>query len=83
MIKLAIVVNFSLANLLSCINSSANFLVYMLRGKKFRDAFLVTYGCKIRNRRQGRQGFLTRQQTTGTLEKPNNFLILHKFFMEF
>ena len=34
---------FSLANLFACINSSANFLIYMLRGKKFRDAFLSTY----------------------------------------
>jgi len=33
----------SLANLFACINSSANFLIYMLRGKKFRDAFLSTY----------------------------------------
>ena len=33
----------SLANLFTCINSSANFLVYMLRGKKFRDLFFATY----------------------------------------
>ena len=37
---------FSLANLMCCFNSAANFLVYMLRGKKFRDAFLHTYGCR-------------------------------------
>ena len=36
----------SLANLSTCINSAANFLVYMLRGKKFRDFFLETYCCK-------------------------------------
>jgi len=36
----------SLANLMCCFNSAANFLVYMLRGKKFRDAFLHTYGCR-------------------------------------
>ena len=35
----------SLANLSSCVNSAANFLVYMLRGKKFRDLFLDTYCC--------------------------------------
>ena len=33
----------SLANLSSCINSAANFMVYMIRGKKFRDLFLETY----------------------------------------
>ena len=33
----------SLSNILVCINSSANFLLYMLRGKKFRDAFCQTY----------------------------------------
>ncbi len=36
----------SLSNLSTCVNSSANFLVYMLRGKKFRDLFLETYCCK-------------------------------------
>ena len=36
----------SFANLSSCVNSSANFLIYMLRGKKFRDLFLETYCCK-------------------------------------
>ena len=35
----------SLANLSTCVNSAANFLVYMLRGKKFRDLFLETYCC--------------------------------------
>ena len=35
----------SLANLSTCVNSAANFLVYMLRGKKFRDLFLDTYCC--------------------------------------
>jgi hypothetical protein len=34
-----------LANLSTCVNSAANFLVYMLRGKKFRDLFLETYCC--------------------------------------
>ena len=33
----------SISNLLTVINSAANFLVYMLRGKKFRDLFLQTY----------------------------------------
>ena len=36
---------FSYANLLSVINSAANFLVYMLRGRKFRKAFISTYNC--------------------------------------
>ncbi len=33
----------SMSNLLICFNSAANFLLYMLRGKKFRDAFCQTY----------------------------------------
>jgi len=40
---MVVLINFSLSNLLSCVNSSANFLLYMLRGKKFRDAFCQTY----------------------------------------
>ena len=40
---------FSLSNLFACVNSAANFLIYMLRGKKFRDAFLQTYGMKRRS----------------------------------
>ena len=35
--------NYSFANLLPCVNSAANFLVYMLRGEKFRSAFVRTY----------------------------------------
>ena len=35
----------SVSNLMSVLNSAANFLVYMLRGRKFREAFLRTYGC--------------------------------------
>ena len=34
---------FSVGNLMPCINSAMNFLIYMLRGKKFRDAFKSTY----------------------------------------
>ena len=33
----------SLSNLFAVVNSAANFLIYMLRGKKFRDLFLKTY----------------------------------------
>ena len=33
----------SVANLSCCINSAGNFILYMLRGKKFRDAFIKTY----------------------------------------
>ena len=33
----------SISNLLTVVNSAANFLIYMLRGKKFRDIFLKTY----------------------------------------
>ena len=33
----------SLANLLCCINSAVNFMLYMLRGQKFRKAFRETY----------------------------------------
>ena len=36
----------TLSNLLMCINSAANFLMYMVRGTKFRRAFIDTYtGC--------------------------------------
>ena len=44
----------SLANLFCCINSAANFLFYMLRGKKFRDAFKQTYfsTCRLDSRGQ-------------------------------
>jgi len=45
----------------------------MLRGKKFRDAFLVTYGCKTHSR-QGHQGFLMRQQTTRSVSGPKTFI---------
>ncbi|XP_059079468.1 G-protein coupled receptor daf-37-like [Tigriopus californicus] len=37
------VIRFS--HLLVCINSSANFLIYLLRGQKFREAWMKTYGC--------------------------------------
>ena len=33
----------SLGNLFCCINSAVNFLLYMIRGRKFRDAFYNTY----------------------------------------
>jgi len=33
----------SFGNLFVCINSAANFLLYMVRGKKFREAFYQTY----------------------------------------
>ena len=36
----------TLSNLLMCINSAANFLMYMVRGTKFRRAFLQTYACR-------------------------------------
>ncbi|XP_059085077.1 FMRFamide receptor-like [Tigriopus californicus] len=36
----------SLSNLLMCINSAANFLMYMVRGTKFRRAFILTYSVK-------------------------------------
>ena len=39
----------SLGNLFCCINSASNFLLYMLRGKKFRDAFHQTYFSWISN----------------------------------
>ena len=44
----------SLAQLFCCINSSANFLFYMLRGKKFRDAFKQTYFCTSQGQGQNR-----------------------------
>ena len=33
----------SISNLFCCINSAGNFLLYMIRGKKFRDAFMKMY----------------------------------------
>ena len=33
----------SFGNLFVCVNSAANFLMYMIRGKKFREAFCQTY----------------------------------------
>ena len=33
----------SLGNLFVCINSAANFLVYMIKGKRFREAFCRSY----------------------------------------
>ena len=43
----------SISNLLTVVNSAANFLIYMLRGKKFRDLFLQTYFRKcFRNSRE-------------------------------
>ena len=33
----------SLGNLFVCINSAANFLVYMIKGKRFREAFCHSY----------------------------------------
>ena len=33
----------SLGNLFCCINSAANFLVYMIKGKRFREAFCHSY----------------------------------------
>ena len=40
---ISIDVSKSLGNLFVCINSAANFLLYMVRGKKFREAFYQTY----------------------------------------
>lgn len=56
----------SLANLSSCVNSAANFLVYMLRGKKFRDLFLDTYCC-CRTRRRGSRDHLSRYSRTSVV----------------
>ena len=33
----------SFGNLFVCVNSAANFLMYMIKGKKFREAFCQTY----------------------------------------
>ena len=51
----------SLSNLLVCFNSAANFLLYMLRGKKFRDAFCQTYFWIL---------FKCRRKTSGNGESP-------------
>ena len=42
----------SISNVLTVVNSAANFLIYMLRGKKFRDLFLQTYFSKCIQRSQ-------------------------------
>ena len=47
-IKIDIIASFG--NLFVCINSAANFLLYMVKGEKFRDAFCQTYFfCKSSN----------------------------------
>ena len=52
----------SFGNLFVCINSAANFLLYMVRGKKFREAFYQTYfSC-----RQEEPGRLSRSDTRTT-----------------
>ena len=52
----------SFGNLFVCINSAANFLLYMVRGKKFREAFYQTYfSC-----RQQEPGILSRSDTRTT-----------------
>ena len=50
----------NLGNLLCCVNSAVNFLLYMVRGKRFRHAFYTTYfwghirennfGCEMKKR---------------------------------
>ena len=41
----------SLGNLFVCVNSAANFLVYMIKGKRFREAFCHSYfSCSEENR---------------------------------
>ena len=42
----------SVSNLFCCINSAGNFMLYMLRGKKFRDAFIKMYCQCIPNSRK-------------------------------
>ena len=46
----------SLGNLFVCINSAANFLVYMIKGKRFREAFCHSYfSCSEENRPANQQ----------------------------
>ena len=49
-------------NLFVCINSAANFLMYMVKGKKFRDAFCQTYFlCGPKNNERNTRSFITGQ----------------------
>ena len=66
---------FSLANLFACINSAANFLIYMLRGKKFRKAFCDTYSwCSS----GGNNSQMPTARTTYTLRKLEGTMTTHR-----
>ena len=58
----------TLSNLLMCINSAANFLMYMVRGTKFRRAFLQTYACRPCRRRMDRTGVIGMAASKGVTQ---------------
>ena len=47
----------SLGNLFCCINSAANFLVYIIKGKNFREAFFDKYFCFCQQDTHGQDAF--------------------------
>ena len=47
----------SLGNLFCCINSAANFLVYIIKGKNFREAFFDKYFYFCKQDTHGEEAF--------------------------
>ena len=47
----------SMGNLFCCINSAANFLVYIIKGKNFREAFFDKYFCFCQQDTHGQDAF--------------------------
>ena len=57
-----------------CINSAANFLLYMVKGEKFRDAFCQTYfSCKSSNVLPNHSTNLTMTSRTNSISIRKNY----------
>ena len=73
-IKIDIIASFG--NLFVCINSAANFLLYMVKGEKFRDAFCQTYfSCKSSNILPNHSANLTMTSRTNSISIRKNYSI--------
>ena len=71
-IKIDIIASFG--NLFVCINSAANFLLYMVKGEKFRDAFCQTYfSCKPSNVLPNHSTNLTMTSRTNSISIRKNY----------
>ena len=71
-IKIDIIASFG--NLFVCINSAANFLLYMVKGEKFRDAFCQTYfSCKSSNILPNHSTNLTMTSRTNSISIRKNY----------